>query len=110
MWSTANGRFASAPEIARASFFLALGVLLGLVLIAGTETVYRLQGGASEAVSILPFGYAFAAGMVAAFNPCGVLLLPSLVAYYLGSDEQSVRPWWERTNSALGLGVAATLA
>jgi cytochrome c biogenesis protein CcdA len=39
----------------------------------------------------LPFGYAFAAGMVAAVNPCGFALLPAYLALYLGSgpDRQS---------------------
>lgn len=31
----------------------------------------------------LPFGYAFAAGMVAAVNPCGFALLPAYLALYL---------------------------
>src|SRR4029434_1037575 len=57
----------------------------------------------------LPFGYAFAAGIVAAVNPCGVLLLPSLVAYYLGTDRGDASPWYERTTSAFLLGVMATL-
>jgi cytochrome c biogenesis protein CcdA len=33
-----------------------------------------------------PFGYAFVAGMVASVNPCGFVLLPAYLAYYLGSD------------------------
>ena len=53
--------------------FITLGVLLGLALIAATDAVYGLQGNAAAAVSVLPFGYAFAAGMVAAVNPCGDL-------------------------------------
>jgi len=39
----------------------------------------------------LPLGYAFGAGMVATVNPCGFLLLPSYVAYYLGAEEGSER-------------------
>src|SRR5713226_1835702 len=34
----------------------------------------------------LPFGYAFAAGMVAAVNPCGFALLPAYVGLYLGRE------------------------
>jgi len=89
--------------------FITLGVLLGLALIAATDAVYGLQGNAAAAVSVLPFGYAFAAGMVAAVNPCGVLLLPSLVAYYLGAERRSAQPWYERTTSAFFVGVMATL-
>jgi cytochrome c biogenesis protein CcdA len=97
------------PEVLRAAFFVALGVVFGLVLIAGTDAVYQLQGGASDVVSILPFGYAYAAGMVAAVNPCGVLLLPSLVAYYLAAEHVAETAWWERSTSAFLLGVMATL-
>jgi cytochrome c-type biogenesis protein len=96
-------------ELARSALFLALGIGLGLALIAGRQAVYQLQGGTSDAVSVLPFGYAFAAGMVAAVNPCGVLLLPSLVAYYLGGENQAETPWWERTSRAFALGAMATL-
>lgn len=34
----------------------------------------------------LPFGYAFAAGMVAAVNPCGFALLPGYLGLYLGRE------------------------
>jgi cytochrome c-type biogenesis protein len=33
-----------------------------------------------------PLGYAFAAGMVASVNPCGFVLLPAYLGYYLGDD------------------------
>ena len=35
-----------------------------------------------------PFGYAFVAGMVASVNPCGFVLLPAYLAYYLGDDPE----------------------
>jgi len=97
------------PEVARAAIFVTLGIAFGLALIAGTDAVYHVQGGASDVVSVLPFGYAYAAGMVAAVNPCGVLLLPSLVAYYLAGEHAAGAPWWERSGSAFLLGVMATL-
>src|SRR5579884_3903029 len=65
--------------------FVVLGVGLGGLLIAAGNRVYIVQGGMAEIASLLPLGYAFGAGMVATVNPCGVLLLPSLVAYYLSS-------------------------
>jgi cytochrome c biogenesis protein CcdA len=37
--------------------------------------------------SLLPLGYAFGAGMVAAVNPCGFALLPAHLALYLGGRE-----------------------
>ncbi len=35
----------------------------------------------------LPFGYAFAAGMAAAVNPCGFALLPAYLGLYLGTGD-----------------------
>ncbi len=36
-----------------------------------------------------PFAFAFAAGAVAAFNPCGFALLPAYLSYFLGADGDS---------------------
>ena len=38
----------------------------------------------------LPLGFAFAAGMVAAVNPCGFAMLPAYLGLYLGSNELGV--------------------
>ena len=72
--------------------FLLLGMILGVGIILARDAVNGLEGGVTEVASLLPFGYAFAAGMVATVNPCGVLLLPSLVAYYLGKTGATDRP------------------
>lgn len=37
----------------------------------------------------LPFGYAFAAGMVTAVNPCGFALLPTYLGLYLTAGQQA---------------------
>ena len=89
--------------------FVLLGLGLGGLLIAAGNRVYLLQGGVSDLASILPLGYAFAAGMVATVNPCGILLLPSLVAYYLSSGETATQSGWQRTKKALLLSFLATL-
>ncbi len=89
--------------------FVLLGVALGLGLIASTWQLYAIQGSVANAISLLPLGYAFSAGMVATVNPCGVLLLPSLVAYYLGQDVAAGVPAWRRAGRALLLGAMATL-
>jgi cytochrome c-type biogenesis protein len=92
--------------------FLALGCGLGLLLIAAKDQVEGLQGGLSPlatAASALPFGYAFGAGLLAAVNPCGVLLLPSLVAYYLGGEAGGTGDWLDRGSRALVFGLMATL-
>ena len=46
----------------------------GLFLLAGTKA---------------PLGYALVAGMVAAVNPCGFVLLPGYLGYYLGGQERT---------------------
>lgn len=37
---------------------------------------------------LLPFGFAFGAGIVAAVNPCGFAMLPAYLSLYLGSQEE----------------------
>lgn len=65
---------------------------------------------ASDFVTLLPFGYAFSAGVVASVNPCGFLMLPAFAGYYMGEGED---PAGEVTPRALArgamLGVMATL-
>ncbi|MER3405966.1 MAG: hypothetical protein C4289_13055, partial [Chloroflexota bacterium] len=89
--------------------FVLLGVALGIGLIASTWQLYAIQGGVANAISWLPLGYAFSAGMVATVNPCGVLLLPSLVAYYLGQNVAAGVPAWRRAARAFLLGAMGTL-
>src|SRR5256885_10683764 len=97
----------SAPRIGQAIAFGLLGLGLGVAMIAAKDELYLVQGGVSNVAELLPFGYAFAAGMVAAFNPCGILLVPSLVAYYLSADAPP-SSLGGRSTRALGFGVAAT--
>ena len=40
---------------------------------------------------LLPFGYAFGAGMVTAVSPCGIAMLPAYVSLYLGAEEKGFR-------------------
>ena len=37
--------------------------------------------------TLLPFGFAFGAGIVAAVNPCGFAMLPAYLSLYLGNGE-----------------------
>ena len=39
-----------------------------------------------------PLGYALVAGMVASVNPCGFVLLPAYLGYYLGDGHDTRRP------------------
>jgi cytochrome c biogenesis protein CcdA len=54
-----------------------------------------------------PFGYAFVAGMVASVNPCGFVLLPAYLAYYLGGDPDG---HGHRRPAIRALAVSATVA
>jgi cytochrome c biogenesis protein CcdA len=57
----------------------------------------------------VPFAYAFGAGMVATVNPCGFLMLPSYVAYYLGTEEEGSSPsLLLRGRQGLALSLAIT--
>lgn len=56
-------------------------------------------------------GLALGAGVVAFFNPCGFALLPSYIAYYLGSKQGAsihAERWWERGLQGLVLGSAVS--
>ena len=54
-----------------------------------------------------PLGYAFVAGMVASVNPCGFVLLPAYLGYYLG-DDRGARGGTGRTGRALAVSAAVT--
>ena len=38
--------------------------------------------------SLLPFGYAFGAGMVTTVSPCGIAMLPAYISLYLGAEKE----------------------
>lgn len=61
--------------------------------------------------SLLPFGYAFGAGMVTTVSPCSIAMLPAYVSLYLGSREEG---FWaksplRRGARALTISSAVTL-
>jgi cytochrome c biogenesis protein CcdA len=47
-----------------------------------------LTGWLTSISAVLPVGFAFAAGMVAAVNPCGFAMLPAYLSLYLGAREE----------------------
>jgi cytochrome c biogenesis protein CcdA len=61
---------------------LVLGLLALLVALRDGA-----EGFMSRLAELLPVSYAFAAGMVASVNPCGVLMLPTYVLYQLGASD-----------------------
>ena len=59
---------------------------------------------------LAPLGFAFAAGMAAAFNPCGFAMLPAYMGLYLGTndaDEGRTNPL-QQVGRALLIGGAVT--
>jgi cytochrome c-type biogenesis protein len=68
---------------------IVIGLLFLLISFRG-----GIEAGVANLASLLPVGYAFAAGMVASVNPCGILMLPSYVLYQLkdeGGDSSAMR-------------------
>jgi cytochrome c-type biogenesis protein len=63
---------------------LVFGLLFLLISFRG-----GIEAGVANLTLLLPVGYAFAAGMVASINPCGVLMLPSYVFYQLNTEGDS---------------------
>ncbi len=54
--------------------------------------------------ALLPFGFAFGAGIVAAVNPCGFAMLPAYLSLYLGNEEAGFEK-----RSAIGRALRAML-
>lgn len=50
--------------------------------------------------NLLPFGYAFGAGMVTAVSPCGIGMLPAYISLHLGEEEEG---FWGRSSLRRGL-------
>jgi cytochrome c-type biogenesis protein len=55
-----------------------------------SELQALLTGWLTELAAVLPFGFAFGVGMMAAVNPCGFARLPAYLSLYLGTHEQDV--------------------
>jgi cytochrome c-type biogenesis protein len=54
--------------------------------------------------ALLPFGFSFGAGIVAAVNPCGFAMLPAYLSLYVGSQEEGFEK-----RSAIGRAFRAVL-
>jgi cytochrome c-type biogenesis protein len=71
-----------------------------------SEIQHLLAEQLSRLAAALPLGVAFAAGMVAAVNPCGFAMLPAYLSLYLGTEESgfSERSPPSRALRALAVG------
>ncbi len=96
-WSRARSLKGAVLPILAAGLALAVAVI-GAILTSSPSggVVGGVEGLSSEAsrrlgdVSLLlPFGIAFAAGMVSTVNPCGFPMLPAYLAMYVGSGEDA---------------------
>lgn len=101
-------RHANQRWVAAALLLLpALAVVGLLALLVAARN--RAEGTVADLATLIPLGWAFAAGMVASVNPCGFFMLPAYLSYQLGphgGPEESSRA--RRVARALGLGVVAT--
>lgn len=68
------------------------------------------SGGFLSSLGVLaPFGFAFSAGVAAAFNPCGFAMLPGYMGLYLGTGDTDARPSALRQlGTALLVGLSVT--
>ncbi|MEX2541415.1 MAG: cytochrome c biogenesis protein CcdA [Trueperaceae bacterium] len=78
-------------------------------LVVGVESL----SGSSSAVldrvaTLLPFGFAFGAGMVSAANPCGFAMLPAFLALFLSGTSDKKESQLGRLRRALFVSVAVT--
>lgn len=74
-------------------------VLTGATTGAVTEGVESLSASSGnflgDVSNLIPLGFAFGAGMVAAVNPCGFAMLPAYLGLYVGTDDAA-------SNSSVG--------
>lgn len=69
----------------------------------------RVEDLISQLVDGVLLAYAFGAGMLATVNPCGFLMLPSYVAFYLGIEQEDVSSAaLLRVAKGVGLSLAIT--
>jgi len=78
----------------------------GRVVSAGESVSASASSALNGVGAVLPLGYAFAAGMVAAVNPCGFSLLPAYLGLYLGDRRQVARS--NRATRAILVSVTVT--
>lgn len=85
--------------LAAAAVVVAFAIAIGAAFVTGTGTgqvtrsvenvSFAWQNALGDFGTLLPVGFAFVAGMVAAVNPCGFAMLPAYLGLYLGSAEQA---------------------
>jgi cytochrome c biogenesis protein CcdA len=99
-----------AGRVALLASFVVPAVLVAGFLFLLMSLRNDAEAGVASLVSLLPVGYAFAAGMIASVNPCGFFMLPSYISYQLGTEEAGFHESSavSRTLKAVLLGSVAT--
>ena len=117
--STAESPAPAGRSRSRLVPILVAAAILGLAVTAAVRRSAPGQVGVAESLASasssllarigtgLPFGYAFAAGMVATANPCGFALLPAYLGWYLGK-ERSAEELPRRLLRAAGIGLVVS--
>ena len=117
----ALARNARSVLLTSAVSFVALAIaVLGALLIRGDGEldgvnlfVESLSGNSGSFLAglgiVAPLGFAFGAGIAAAFNPCGFAMLPAYMGLYLGigANEDSA-PFLSQLGRALLVGISVT--
>lgn len=76
----------------------------------GVEALSAGSSGVLDRIaSLLPFGFAFGAGMVSAVNPCGFAMLPAYLGLYLRGDAGPNASLAGRMGRAVLVGLIVTL-
>ncbi len=89
-------------------------ILPGVIVAGLLALLLAVRNGLEAQVAtvavFLPFGWAFAAGMVSSVNPCGFFILPAYLSYQLGTEEAGFHgsSALQRGTKALLVGLVAT--
>ena len=105
--------------IAAATIALAIAVIGALIVRGDSDIdginffVESLSGGAARQLGglsvIAPLGFAFGAGLAAAFNPCGFAMLPAYMGLYLGVGDEDNPSFIAHIGKALLIGGSVTV-
>ena len=105
--------------IAAATIALAIAVIGAFIVRGGSDIdgvnffVESLSGGAARQLDrfgiISLLGFAFGAGLAAAFNPCGFAMLPAYMGLYLGVGDEDSPSFIAHIGKALLIGGSVTI-
>jgi cytochrome c-type biogenesis protein len=85
---------------------------IGYLLLTNHKGYKVIESLVINLASILPFGYAFTAGMATTVSPCAIAMLPAYVSLHLGTEEGGLLTGstLQRLIRAIVMSVAVTLS